>query len=307
MLNKNFFTKTRWLVTIILLLAFTMPHAWAETITLTKTSLDIPQNYADNTRNATVGTVDFSYDKLSHQNNDRIQSQASNGAVWNTSCVPGKITNIAVNKESGTNRSSTLYWGTSAKATTNSTSISGSSSSNSPANSCFGYFYIKRGSNAAYWSSVVITYTLATITPSESSISGLDYNLGSGPSDAQSFTITGSNIPARLKITAPTDFEVKVGSSGSWGDEVYMSITLTGSATAGTPTAGDASTVYVRLKSGKSIGDYSGNVSIKIDNCNDVTGTTPKTVAVAGSVSAAGCSNYSFLFLNIPFIPHMSA
>ena len=255
---------------------------WGEEITLTKTSLNTGDGYDSGAeKDATIGTVDFTY-KYLMTNGSNIQAKASDGEWWNTTIVPGKITNVSAT-HSGTARSSNLYWGTSAKPTTSSSSVSGSFSNNSPSG-CFGYVHLKRSSNVGYWSQFVITYTPATITPSTSSISGLNYNVGSGPSASQSFTVSGSEIPANLVVTAPTNFEVSLDNS-SWGSSKTISVTTSGS------TGGQLSltTVHVRLASGKSAGNYNGNVSIKIYGSNDKSGTTPKTVAVSGTVTAASC------------------
>ena len=273
----------RFAVVLTLIFTIGVGNAWGETITLTKTSLSLPRDYASSTTSITVSNVGFSYNKLAHYDGSSIQSQATNGELWNTTLVPGKITNVSAT-HTGTARSSNLYWGTSAKATTNSSSVSGSFSKDSPSG-CFGYIYIKRSSNAAYWSQVVITYTPATITLSKSSITGLDYNLGSGPSASQTFTVSGSNIPANLTVTAPTNFEVSLNGS-SWASSQTISVTTSGSS-GGTLSS---TTVYVRLASGKSAGDYSGNVSIAMAGCNTISGVNPKTVAVSGTVTAAACA-----------------
>lgn len=284
-MKTKFLKRVLWLL-IPLLTMFSI-DAWGATITLTTTSLSTPSGYNNGQEyDATVSNVTFNYVYLmtgTGGNAGKIQSQASNGELWNSTLVPGKITNVSAT-HSGTARSSNLYWGTSAKATTNSSSVSGSFSKDSPSG-CFGYIHIKRSSNAAYWSQVVITYTPATITLSKSSITGLDYNLGSGPSASQTFTVSGSNIPANLTVTAPTNFEVSLDGS-SWGSSKTISVTLTG------PSGGtlSATTVYVRLASGKSAGNYSGNVSIAMAGCNTISGVNPKTVAVSGTVSAASCS-----------------
>lgn len=286
-MKTKIFTKARGLMMLILATIIST-NVWGvdPTITINKAALT---NLGSGYENGAVKTDDidnvtFKYSYLMYTGGN-IQAQASNGNIYNYSLVPGKITQVAIT-HTGAGRSTTIAMGTSTSSyTVGSSTGNGSISLNAPANTCPGYFKITRGGNAAQWTRIVITYTPATITPSETEITGLDYNVGGGPSEAQSFTITGSNIPANLKIKAPTNFQVKVG-SGSWGSEATMTITLTGSATAGTPTAGPNSTVYVRLAAGKSAGEYSGNVSIEMVGCNTITGVNPKTVAVSGTVSA---------------------
>lgn len=121
-----------------------------------------------------------------------------------------------------------------------------------------------------------------TLTATPNSVSGLDYIVGTGPSAAGSFSISGSNLESgTLTISAPTNFEVSLDNS-SWGSSKTKSAGGTLSAT----------TVYVRLATGKSAGEYSGNVSIS--GCGlasavnvAVSGTvyTPTIIATPASVS----------------------
>ena len=289
-LGSNFSRFSLASLICLCMLTVGVGNAWGDdpTITLNTSSLGTGSDYASGAeQNATVGTVDFKYVYLmtgTGGNAGKIQAQGSNGEIWNSTVVPGKITNVTINQVSNT-KSSTFYIGTTVKTTDNSSSFStnGANSKNATSNWCQGYFHIKRGSNAAYWSSIVITYTPATITLSESSITGLNYNVGSGPSASQTFTVSGSNIPDTLVVTAPTNFEVSLDGS-SWGSSKRINVIVKSNANAGKLTS---TTVYVRLAAGKAAGNYSGNVSVAIENCNSSTGVTPKTVAVSGTVTAA--------------------
>ena len=92
------------------------------------------------------------------------------------------------------------------------------------------------------------------ITASPTSLSNLNYIVGQGASATQSFSINGTNLTSgTLTVTAPANFEVSKASGSGWAS----SITFTG--VSGTLAA---TTVYVRLASGKSAGEYSGNVAI---------------------------------------------
>ena len=271
----------------ILLLCLTLfigvGNVWGAdpTITLTQSALGLTGSYTTNTKK-TISNVEFTFTDLM-KNNDNIQAKASSGVIYNSSLIPGKITNVAIT-HSGTARATTIFMGTSSSDISTSVATgSGTINGNAPTNTCPGYFKITRGSNAAYWTQVVVTYTPATITLSKSNITGLNYNVGSGPSAAQTFTVSGSNIPANLKVTAPTNFEISLDGS-SWGSSKTVNVTLSGSASAGTLSA---TTIYVRLASGKSANTYNGNVEIEMDGCNDIDNVNPKTVAVSGTVSAA--------------------
>lgn len=123
-----------------------------------------------------------------------------------------------------------------------------------------------------YVDNISITGTAAatpTLTVPESSISGLTYVQGSGPSAAQTFTISGSNLTSNVTVTAPTNFEVsKDGSSYAGSQTITASGTLS------------ATTIYVRLKSGLAVNSYSGDITVAS------TGATSKTVSLSGSVTA---------------------
>lgn len=93
-----------------------------------------------------------------------------------------------------------------------------------------------------------------SLSVSPASLTELDYIVGAGPSAAKSFSMSGSNLESgTLTVTAPTNFQVSKASGSGWAS----SITFTD--VSGTLAA---TTVYVRLASGKSAGEYSGNVSI---------------------------------------------
>ncbi len=123
-------------------------------------------------------------------------------------------------------------------------------------------------------SKIIVSYTAAAATPtltvSKTSISsGLTYVQGSGPSAAQTFTVSGSNLTANVTVNAPTNFEVSKD-----GSSYAASQTITASGTLST------TTIYVRLKSGLTVNSYSGNITV------ESTGATSKTVSLSGSVTA---------------------
>ncbi|MGV8114708.1 MAG: T9SS type A sorting domain-containing protein [Lentimicrobium sp.] len=111
-----------------------------------------------------------------------------------------------------------------------------------------------------------------TLTISPSSLSGFSYEEGSGPSTAQSFTISGSDLTTDISISASTNYEI----SETEGSGYTTPITLT--QTGGTV---EETTIYVRLKAGLSAGDYN-NETITASS----SGATDKTVTCSGSVTA---------------------
>jgi len=104
-----------------------------------------------------------------------------------------------------------------------------------------------------------------------SAVTGLDYFEGSGPSAEGVFQISGINLTADVSVTAPTNFEVSLTSSGTF----TSSVTLTQS-------SGIASgAVYVRLVSGLSPDTYTGNATVAS------AGADSQTVSLTGTVTAA--------------------
>jgi len=97
------------------------------------------------------------------------------------------------------------------------------------------------------------------ITISTSSISGLNYLLGSGPSDQQSFTVSGSDLTSNIVITPTnTNFQFSRVSGGSF---TTSPITLTRAGGIVNPT-----TIYVRLIAGFAGGNYAENITITSTN-----------------------------------------
>ena len=136
---------------------------------------------------------------------------------------------------------------------------------------------------------ITFTYTPApSLTPSVSSItSGLNYALGSGPSSAQSFTVTGANLtgaPGTITVTGSTDFEVSTTSatSGFGGANGTASISYSAATLS-------SQTIWVRLIAGKGVGSYSGEtISISGGGASSsitATGTVSSDPLVTPSVS----------------------
>ncbi|NDW08840.1 hypothetical protein D0T56_04110 [Dysgonomonas sp. 520] len=116
--------------------------------------------------------------------------------------------------------------------------------------------------------------TTPSLSATESSLSGFEYEEGKGPSASQTFSLSGVALTAgTITITAPTGFEV------STDDENFGS-TATISATNGSLAA---TLVYVKLVD-EAVGTYNGDITISGTN---VGVTTPITVACEGEVTAA--------------------
>ena len=91
-----------------------------------------------------------------------------------------------------------------------------------------------------------------TLTPT--SITGLNYIVGNGPSSAQSFVVKGSNLTGALTVTPNANYEICLTNSATPSDWKSGSTTLSISKANAEAVAGQ--TVYVRLKSGLSAGNY---------------------------------------------------
>ncbi len=117
--------------------------------------------------------------------------------------------------------------------------------------------------------------TTASTTPTinvSGAVSGLDYFEGNGPSNEDTFTVSGINLTADINVAAPTNFEISLTTGSGFGS----SVTVTQSGGTATTT-----TVYARLISGLSANTYNGDVTASS------TGATSQTVALSGTVSPA--------------------
>jgi hypothetical protein len=112
---------------------------------------------------------------------------------------------------------------------------------------------------------VIIEPTL-TVTPTE--LTGFQYTFQAGPSEAQSITVTGSDLMENVTVTATQDFEVSTTSEGTYSNTLSL-----------TPTDGSVSqTLYVRMKAGLSVDSYTGTVSL---TCGELS----QSVTLSGTVS----------------------
>jgi hypothetical protein len=112
---------------------------------------------------------------------------------------------------------------------------------------------------------VVTSGSGCSFTASVTDITGLDYASGSGPSASQTFVVNIRNYPASTNPTitlSNTNFEYSFNGS-SW---------ISSSSTSRSELKlenGDV-TMYVRLKTSKSVGAYSGKITITPSNCGEI-------------------------------------
>ena len=92
-----------------------------------------------------------------------------------------------------------------------------------------------------------------TIQVTPTSLTGLDYLFGTGPSSpAKTFTVSGSNLTDNIRITAPSAYEISTNSSSGFTNIIDLS--QSGGNVAVT-------TIYVRLKANLVVGTYAQSVS----------------------------------------------
>ena len=112
---------------------------------------------------------------------------------------------------------------------------------------------------------------------SPSSLSGFTYIMGDGPSDSQSFSLSGSNLDGSdVTITAPENFEV------SLDDDIFSgSVNLP-------EYDGEAIDVWVRLEAGLAVGAYTGDVIIAGGDADEI------SVSVSGDVTEPPVTDVPF-------------
>jgi len=120
-----------------------------------------------------------------------------------------------------------------------------------------------------------------TINVSQSSLTNFEYYLGYGPSETQSFTVSGTSLSTSITLTAPTNYEISLNSESGFSNS--LSINLTGGIVPET-------LVYVRLKAGLDLGSYN------LENITaSSTGADNKTVSCSGSVILAPVTDLSLI------------
>jgi len=125
--------------------------------------------------------------------------------------------------------------------------------------------------------------TLAECTAAVSGVTSTTlapYQVGAGPSAEQSFSVSGSDLIANLRVTAGSNLEISTTSgSGFVSDSLVL-----------TQTAGSvaSTTIFARLKAGLSNGSYTGaGTLISVISSSPVYTITPQTVQFTGTVDVA--------------------
>lgn len=111
-----------------------------------------------------------------------------------------------------------------------------------------------------------------TINTNPTSISGLFYFEGNGPSNEETFSASGVNLIGDITISAPTNFEISTSAGTGFTNSILLE--QTGGTVA-------ATTIYVRMVSGLTSDSYSEDIDL------DSPGAGSKIVSVSGLVSPA--------------------
>jgi len=92
-------------------------------------------------------------------------------------------------------------------------------------------------------------------------LTGLNYFIGSGPSQEQSFTVGGSSLYENIIVTPPVNYEISKTTGKFFIATNPVALIQTNGNIAST-------VVYIRLKQGLSVGNYPGSISVKSVNAN---------------------------------------
>ena len=115
------------------------------------------------------------------------------------------------------------------------------------------FWYFGNNDLGASVDSILVEWATPEITVG-SSITGLDYIIGNGPSTSQSTTVSGSYLDGDITVSAPTNFEIST-------DNTNFSDSVTLGESGGTVSS---TTIHARLNSGLSVDSYSGNITASL-------------------------------------------
>ena len=121
--------------------------------------------------------------------------------------------------------------------------------------------------------------TTPIIAATPTSLTGFTYEVGNGPSAAQNFSVSGSNLTEDITLTPTTNYEISLAEASGYASSLTIA-----------PTAGtvDATTVYVRLKAGLAEGAQDGTISL------ESTGATKVKMTLSGNVTAPEAPNFTW-------------
>ena len=259
----------------------------AVTATLTATNLELTGSYTTNTEK-TINGITYVYTDLM-KNSNNIQAKASSGTIKNTTAYPGDIISVVITHY-GTARATTING--SADGTNWTQVVTGSGSINADfSGRGYKYFQITRGSNAAYWEKIEVTYSTESSSLEQSDLTitnqstDLNFDLYNN-SAAQTISYTTSSTGA-ITITpeSPTTYFSYVH------DAIAKTITIT-------PLAVTPSTQTITISQEADDDYYAGTATFTVSVINsdpNAPGTVnnPYTVAQARAAIDANTGTQS--------------
>lgn len=248
------FTNLRWLIMSLLLAVGA--SAWGdETVTLTQSNLGLTGSYTSNTEK-TIDGITYVYTDLM-KNTDNIQAKASSGVIYNKTAYSGNIKSVKVT-HSGTARSTTIHGSSDGENWTQVATGSGTITADFT-NKGYKYFKITRGSNAAYWTKIEVSYEGGSILEnSDLAITGTPVAL--------SFDLYNNSAAQTVSFTTSSTGEVSVS-----GAEAYVTTSLSGKTITVTPKAVTPSTQTITISQAADATYKAGTVTFTVD----VTDSTP--------------------------------
>src|SRR5690606_25940339 len=236
-MNVNYF-KTLWKSSLMILMLCFGLTSWGqtETITITQVTSGITQSgyNSGEERTWTQNEINFGAKAVMKENSQtRIQFQANNGVIYNTTPLPGRIISVTINQ---TTSSVFNFFGGNTTRLVNSTSGNydvtggtqvGSSSSTGWNASNFNetnytFFAIKKGSGVSYVSSITIEYEVATSCEA-SNIAFTNTTVEKDLLDP-SFTQTATSLNATTAITYESSDELVATVNATTGEVTLVGI-----------------------------------------------------------------------------------
>lgn len=115
------------------------------------------------------------------------------------------------------------------------------------------------------------------ISASPTTITGLDYSFGNGPSTSQSFDVTGQLLTAGTTLTSNSaNFEISLSAVGGYGNSVTIPV----------GSANGTTTIYTRLAAGLAENTYNSTISITNSTPSLA---TPPSIDISGEVTDVYC------------------
>lgn len=151
------------------------------------------------------------------------------------------------------------------------------------------YFQLERTGSTGNRKNLLIDVFQVTqsIVTSTSSISGFIYEPSFGPSQEQTFTVSGSDLTADLVVTATTNYEISKSTGSGFTSDTLTFPQYSGSVS--------SKTVYVRLKAGLTAGAYdSETITLSSTGKFSKTVTCNGDVLVGINVSTETLSNFNY-------------